>query len=110
MQGLISNVVSLIDADASQGGNQPGWEITIDGVNPILKGSGPCCQQAIKIKLLESQATAYPKAYPSWVDWPLQAGQTVEFHALCDATSCHLVIPPDGTSLGQIHYFRQTSP
>ena len=73
-QGLISKVVSLTDADAIQGGDQPGWEITIDGVNPILKGTGPCCQQAIKIKLLESQATAYPKAYPSWVDWPLQAG------------------------------------
>ena len=105
-QGLISKVEPLTDADSSLPGDQPGWDVTIDGVNPITKGPGPCCQQALTVTLPQYQAAAEkPQPYPSWIDWPLQPGQSVEFHALCDATRCHL---PNADS--RIFYFKQTSP
>jgi hypothetical protein len=106
-QGLITKVEAVTDADTTFGGNQPGWKLTIDGVNPI-KGTGP--QQAITIGVPQNYVTDNPAAYPSWIDWPLQPGQTVEFHATCDATSCHLKEPAYNTPVSQLHYLRQTSP
>jgi hypothetical protein len=105
-QGLISKVDPVTDADATLPGDQPGWEVTIDGVNPITKGPGPCCQQAMKLVLPRYQvATSDASPDASRIDWPLQAGQSVEFHALCNASRCHL---PNNDS--PTFYFKQTSP
>ena len=54
-QGLISKVEPLTDADSSWSGDQAGWDVTIDGVNPITKGPGPCCQQALTVTLPQDQ-------------------------------------------------------
>jgi hypothetical protein len=104
-QGLISKVNQLTDADTTLPGDQPGWEVTIDGVNPITKGPGPCCQQAMTVMLPQYQVAAEPKPYTSWIDWPLQPGQSVEFHALCDATRCQL-----SNDYSRKFYFKQTLP
>ncbi len=105
-QGLLSRVSPVTDADAALPGDQPGWELTIDGVNPITKGSGACCQQAMKITLPQYQvAMLNPQPYADWIDWPLQPGQSVEFHALCDATRCHLA-----NDDSRAFYLKQSSP
>jgi hypothetical protein len=105
-QGLISKVNPLTDADQTLPGDQPGWELTIDGVIPITKGPGPCCQQAMTLMLPQYQvAASNPQPYADWIDWPLQPGQSVEFHALCDATRCHFANNPS-----QTFYLKQTSP
>jgi hypothetical protein len=50
-------------------------------------------------------ATSDASPDASRIDWPLQAGQSVEFHALCNASRCHL---PNNDS--PTFYFKQTSP
>ena len=89
VQAVVRSVNRTDDVDPVLGGDQPGWLLTVDGVNPLFRGPGDCCQAALTLQV--------PQAYTTGsnpVDWPISAGQLVEFRGLCLNASCSM---PQGT-------------
>jgi hypothetical protein len=106
LQGVITQIARVSDAETNLPGDQSGYEVTIDGVNVIDK-NGSCCQQAVKLMLPDRQiADFHPPNYDDWLDWPLRVGQTVELHALCGATRCYF----EEDTNGRQFYLKQTAP
>jgi hypothetical protein len=88
-QAVVRGVDRVNDLDASQGGEQPGWLMTVDGVNPLFRGAGDCCQAALTLQIPQTYSNG---SFP--VDWPISPGQLVEFRAACLNANCTL---PQGT-------------
>jgi hypothetical protein len=88
-QALVRSVERVTDVDPILGGDQAGWILTVDGVNPLFRGPGDCCQAALTLQVPQVYTTGNNP-----VDWPISAGQLVEFRALCLNASCSL---PQGT-------------
>ena len=89
VQAVVRSVNRTTDVDPVLGGDQPGWLLTVDGVNPLFRGPGDCCQAALTLQV--------PQAYTTGgnpVDWPISAGQLIEFRGLCLNASCSM---PQGT-------------
>jgi hypothetical protein len=89
-QAVVRGVERVADVDPILGGDQPGWLLTVDGVNPLFRGPGDCCQAALTLQVPQVYTTG-----TSAVDWPISEGQLVEFRALCLNATCSL---PQGTS------------
>ncbi len=83
-QGIVNEVTFLASLDALGGGNQPGWQVTVDGVNPLFTGVGECCQTVVKLLITKTVADAVGGP----VDWPINPGQFVEFRAACTGEIC----------------------
>ena len=85
--GLVNEVTFVSDLDPSNGGDQPGWRLHIDGVTPLYTGAGNCCEVAVTLPILQAQTNEAG----NWaVDWPIHPGQLVEYRAVCPDTSCYL--------------------
>jgi hypothetical protein len=84
-------------------GNQPGWQIQIDGASLLFRGPGSCCQTTpLTLDLNQDQL----HAHPDWVDWPLRQDQPVEFRAMsCNGTNCKL----DGSN-NRSFYLKRAAP
>lgn len=91
-QGVVRDVTRVDDVDSLNAGNQPGWNLLIDGVNTLFRGAGDCCQAAVTLQL--PQALTDPAAGKP-VDWPISPSQLLEFRATCSGATCSLA---QGTS------------
>jgi hypothetical protein len=85
--GIVNEVVQQIDTDPDQSGDQPGYRLTIDGVQPLYAGTAGWGQAAISLIVLQADMPSTPNAVGS-VDWPINPGQQVEFRAFCDGANC----------------------
>jgi hypothetical protein len=83
-QGVINevNFVTALDPNAST--PQPGYQVVVDGINPLFSGTSSCCQAVVK--LLIPQTVAELAEGP--VDWPINPGQLIEFRATCQNSTC----------------------
>ena len=72
----------------SQAGNQPGFQVVIDGLNPLFKGTGECCQTVVNLKLPQKQIDSSTEV----VDWPVNPGQFVEFRGACSGNTCTMPV------------------
>jgi hypothetical protein len=88
-QGIINSVNSVADADPATSGDQPGYDVIIDGILPLFKGAGNCCQTAVTFKITQSQTG---DAMAEAVDWPVNPGQFVEFRGDCTGAVCVLPV------------------
>jgi hypothetical protein len=88
-QAVVRGVERVADVDPVLGGDQAGWLLTVDGVYPLFRGPGDCCQAALTLQVPQVFTTGN-----NAVDWPISAGQLVEFRALCLNAICSL---PQGT-------------
>jgi hypothetical protein len=86
-QAIVNNVTYVDDLDPYGPGNLQGWRLLLDGVNPLFKGSGDCCETTITLQITQAQASG---AYGSFIDWPINIGQLIEFRAFCTAGVCNL--------------------
>ncbi len=94
-QGVVNDVAREQDIDTTQDGDQGGYSVVIDGVNPLFTGTQGWLETEVVLTVsdsLLSQGQASP------VDWPINSGQQVEFRAACDGTDCYLMRSP-GTYL-----------
>jgi hypothetical protein len=89
-QGIVNSVSPIADADPIASGNQPGFQLVIDGVNPLFRGTGACCQTVVNLKLTQPQTSAQTEAMAERVDWPINPGQFVEFRGLCSGDTCSM--------------------
>lgn len=86
-QGIVNSVNNVLDADPVSPGDQPGYQLILDGIAPLFKGAGDCCQMAVNFKITQAQTA---DALAEAVDWPVNPGQFVEFRAECTADACFL--------------------
>jgi len=98
-QGLVRDVAFMSDIDPTQGGDQNGWRLLIEGLNPLFAAVAGCCQSVVTLDLpqwLTGESANYP------VDWPISPGQLVEFRATCTGSTCLL-------QSNAVHYLRLRS-
>lgn len=86
-QGVVSEVVRMADLDSGTLGDQSGYRLTIDGINPLFVGSNGWTASVVYLRVLDG-LTQIGVGGP--VDWPINTGQQVEFRAVCDSTGCSL--------------------
>jgi hypothetical protein len=89
VQGLVNQVQQAADTDPLLGGDQPGWSVTLDGINRIDGGPATGISN-LTVSVPQSLITSHSE---SPVDWPLEPGQLVELRARCQANLCALVGP-----------------
>lgn len=88
-QGIVNTVNTVLDIDPNTAGDQPGYHVTIDGVYPLFRGAGDCCQAALTLKVAQAQAG---DSMAEYVDWPVNAGQYIEFRGTCNGSDCAMPI------------------
>ena len=86
-QGIVNAVNYVADIDTTIAGDQPGYQITIDGIYSLFKGTGDCCQTALTLKVTVVQTA---DSMAEVVDWPVNPGQYVEFRGSCTGDTCSL--------------------
>ena len=89
-QGIVNSVSAITDADPVTTGSQPGFQVVIDGLNPLFKGTGECCQTVVNLQVTQKQIDASPQI----VDWPVNAGQFAEFRGACSGNACTMPVTP----------------
>jgi hypothetical protein len=80
------------DLSPDVAGDQTGWKLMLEGLNPLFRGNGNCCQTNVALQV--------PQVYVEEVggqpvDWPISAGQLVEFRAGCVGGTCTLESSPE---------------
>ncbi len=88
-QGIVNSVTNVVDADPNAAGEQPGYQIILDGLMPLFKGPGDCCEAAVTFKITQAQTD---DALANAVDWPVNPGQFVEFRGDCTGGTCVLPV------------------
>jgi hypothetical protein len=86
-QAIVKEVVRVTDLNPDVDGDQPGWNLMLDGLNPLFRGSGSSFQTNVTLEVPEvyvDQASGEP------VDWPISASQLIEFRAGCVGATCTL--------------------
>jgi hypothetical protein len=74
-------------------GEEPGWNLVLDGVDKLFSGDTNCCGSTVTIQI--SQAMVDQQAESGVpIDWPINAGQLVEFRAMCTDNTCRLDAGP----------------
>jgi hypothetical protein len=86
-QGIVNEVIMLPDLDGATPGDQPGWHLLVDGINPLFVGAGFAGQTVLTIEIAVTQI-GDEDAGP--IDWPINPRQLVEFRALCADSTCTL--------------------
>jgi hypothetical protein len=67
----------------------PTWSLVVDGVDVLYSGDTSCCQASLTLQV--SQAMVEQQAESGVpIDWPINAGQLVEFRAGCTDSTCKL--------------------
>jgi hypothetical protein len=89
----VREVVRTTDVSPTTAGEQPGWNIVVDGVDVLFSGETNCCQDSMTLRipqgLVEQQAV-----FGVPIDWPINPGQLVEFRAICSDVDCNLDAGP----------------
>jgi hypothetical protein len=77
------------EVNSTKIGEEPGWNLIVEGVDVLYAGDTACCQASITLQF--SQAMVEQQAESGVpIDWPINAGQLVEFRALCTENRCSL--------------------
>ncbi len=84
-QGIVRDVLAVTDADPATAGDQPGFQVVIDGIYPLFRGSGDCCQAMVGLQLTQ---VLTGDNMAEVVDWPVNPGQFVEFRGTCTNATC----------------------
>ncbi|MCX6031945.1 MAG: hypothetical protein NT169_21935 [Chloroflexi bacterium] len=84
-QGLVKDVVFVTDLDSNLADNQPGWELTVEGVHPLFTGSGSTTAVVVKLPILQTLAEIQASGP---IDWPINPSQLIEFRAVCVKSAC----------------------
>jgi hypothetical protein len=92
-QAVVRNVVQSADVDSETTGDQPGWNIVIDGVDVLFSGSTSCCETPLTLRVLQA-LVEQQAVFGVPIDWPINSGQLVEFRAICTGSSCSLDAGP----------------
>ena len=91
--GLVREVVRTTDVSPTTTSQQPGWNIIVDGIDPLFSGETNCCQDRVSLRL--PQALVDQQAvFGVPIDWPINPGQLIEFRAICSETECSLDAGP----------------
>jgi hypothetical protein len=81
------------EVNSTKIGEEPAWNLVLDGVDVLFAGDTACCQASITLQV--SQAMVEQQAESGVpIDWPINAGQLVEFRARCTENSCSLSAGP----------------
>lgn len=88
-QGVVSAVSRATDLDPTTLGDQTGYLLTIDGINPLFTTTAGWTSTVVSLRVLDGY-TQIGVGGP--VDWPINAGQQVEFRAVCENSTCTLQI------------------
>ena len=88
-RGIVQQVNSAPDSDPVQPGDQIGYALTVDGINPLFSSTSGWGQAVVTLLLPQTDtvSSADPDAQ---VDWPITPGQQVEFRAYCEGANCYL--------------------
>ena len=86
-RGIVRQVNPVPDTDLAQPGDQIGYELTVDGINPLFSGMSSWSQAVVTLMLPEAD-TASSSGPDAQVDWPITPGQQVEFRAFCEGSNC----------------------
>lgn len=89
IQGIVNNISTLSDADPTIDGNQPGYQVTIDGINPLFTGTANCCQAVVALQVTAVQTG---DNMVEVVDWPVNPGQFIEFRGVCSGGVCSMPV------------------
>lgn len=82
-QGVVNEIMRNTDP------NQPGYQVRIDGINPLFVGTPGWSQSVVTIRVPEALTTLN---YDGPVHWPLNPNQQVEFRAICEGNACVLQV------------------
>jgi hypothetical protein len=85
-QGVVEGVTFVEDLDAEPG-SLAGWRVVINGLNPLYVQSDGCCGSSVTMRVLQGEVSGPLEDY---IDWPIVAGQLVEFRAVCPNDSCQI--------------------
>jgi len=86
-QGMVDGVLRRTDVDPSEQGDQPGYDITINGLKLLFVGAAGYNQSTILLRLPQSVIDLGDNGP---VHWPIRPGQQVEFRVNCEAAQCIL--------------------
>lgn len=84
-QGIVQAVTGLPDLDPNTAGEQPGWAVLIDGINPLFVGAAGWTQAVVTLQVTLDQTDV---VLADEVSWPLTPGQLIEFRATCSGNTC----------------------
>lgn len=84
-QATVASVAATADVDPFEPGNQPGYELQLSGVNPLFVGTPGWNEPAVTLGVPQELIDFGPMGP---VDWPVKAGQPVEFRADCEGAAC----------------------
>ncbi len=100
IQGIVNAVSRVNDVDPVEQGDQPGYNVVIDGIRNLFVGM-PGFNQANVTVAVPQQAVDLGENGP--VHWPLRTGQQVELRATCDGANCRF----DPNSLHYLYWRSQ---
>jgi hypothetical protein len=86
-QGLVNSVARVNDMDPNEQGDQPGYNVTIEGIRPLYQGTPGFSQSNVTLRVPQA---AIDLGDDGPVHWPLRPQQQVEFRAACDGATCRL--------------------
>lgn len=86
-QGIINEVRRQDDIDSTADGAQPGYLVTVDGLQTLFQSNTPWSQVVVTLRVLQTWIDRGPDGP---VDWPLNPGQLVEFRSWCSDADCPL--------------------
>ena len=85
-QGVIGSISSQPDVNVAEPGEQPGYDIVIDGIRLLYAGTPGINLSRATVRLPQ---TAIDLGDNGPVHWPMRPGQQVEFRAGCDGETCY---------------------
>jgi hypothetical protein len=92
-QALVQEVVRTTDVNSSTSGQQPGWNVVLSGIDVLFSGESNWDKDTATLRL--PQALVQQQAvFGVPIDWPINAGQLIEFRAICEGAECSLDAGP----------------
>ncbi len=85
-QGVVGAVSNQSDVSVVEPGDQPGYDIVIDGIRLLYSGTPGSNVSRVTIRLPQA---AVDLGDNGPVHWPVRPGQQVEFRAGCDGATCY---------------------
>jgi hypothetical protein len=89
VQGTVRDLLHTDDVSSDSPGNQPGWEIVVDGLDVLFPATSNCCQDSVTVQIPQALIDQ-PAVFGVPIDWPINPGQGVEFRAVCTDAECSL--------------------
>ena len=91
-QGVVNSVVQQADVSAIEPGDQPGYNVVVDGIRLLYSGTAGYNQAAVTLRVPQ---TVIDLGDSSGLHWPVHPGQQVEFRAICETANCSIDFASD---------------